>query len=328
MTKPALPLWARDELAGQIVTPPGAKIQNGWNANEPAAAQFANWLQNKNGIWLTGLQHQYADIVVGTTAQVTAKEATHEIDDFVAAVVNGDTIVLLGGQTHALAQNEAITENNLRIILEPTAILDDGASRTLTLSGSNISVIGGSFTGFGTDAIILSGNGYVNCGGLTDSSVNVTGDFVVISNGARLGRPNFRAYLATSQLNITGPEKVLFDGIVFDVTGDFDFSTNHRFQPSTPGKYRLFAKLRWSNISTVAGDRLVLKIEKNGSDFVAQDEREVISANWHTTQWAMGEDEANGTTDYYEVTADNADRNTSDLAAATYLNFFSGNIID
>lgn len=185
MTKPVFPQWARAEAAGQIVTPPDAKIGQGHNAGEPTAAEYMNWYQNAVGLWVRGLQHAYGDIVVGTAANKTAKVATHDyvLDDWVGAIVAGNTVVILAGTTVVLQQNEDITVDNVRIILEPGAVLDDGTSRTLTLSGNNITMQGGTLTGFGANAIALSGDGYINCSGLTSTNVNATGTWLVVSDG-------------------------------------------------------------------------------------------------------------------------------------------------
>lgn len=176
MTKPAFPFWARAEAAGQIVTPPDAKIDQGHNAGEPTAAGYQNWHQNKTGLWVRGLQHNYADIVVGSAAQVTAEEATHDVSTFVAAITAGDLISFIGGQTHTLVRTEDITEADVKLVFERTAILA-ASTFTLTLSGDRCRVIDGQFSGFGANDLILSGaSGLLIGTGLDHDAIDLAGN--------------------------------------------------------------------------------------------------------------------------------------------------------
>ncbi len=131
MSKPRIPFWA---VTGSKVEPPAAKKNAGFVENKPEGAQFFNDWADLIWKWIRGVQGSYADITVGSSAQVTANEATHDIDDFVAAISNGDHVHFLGPLTHTLGQNEDITETDVEITMDEDAILAF-STFTLTLSG-------------------------------------------------------------------------------------------------------------------------------------------------------------------------------------------------
>ena len=115
--------------------------------------------------------------MVGTTAQVTSRDADKTVADFVAAISAGDHVHFLGGQTHTLTQNEDITEADVKITAEPTAILDGGGF-TLTLSGNRARVYPIEVSTFTAGQIIA------NKAGTKVSLIGLDEDVVTISNGA------------------------------------------------------------------------------------------------------------------------------------------------
>ena len=137
--------------------------------------------------------------------------------------------------------------------------------------------------------------------------------------------PSFRAYLGTQQDNITGADQVEFDSEDFDTNSDFDKDTNFRFTPTVAGKYLLVAAISWVTATIVASDQLKILITKNGSS-VARIAYEADNTNEEGMQVVTIED-ANGTTDFFEVAAENAARDTSDLNDGSALTFFSGSRI-
>lgn len=177
MPKPLIPFWAANEVAGQITEPPDAKKNQGTNAGEPEAAQYRNWISSVVWKWIRGFQGSYADIVVGSPTQVTDKIATHDVDDFVAAVVNGDKILFLDG-THSLGIDEDITEVDVSVYFEQAAILDDGTNRTFTMSGARARVYPGRWTGFTAGDIIISGAESLF------EAIDLDLTFIIVSNGA------------------------------------------------------------------------------------------------------------------------------------------------
>lgn len=98
------------------------------------------------------------DIIVGSAADVVNELATHVVGDFVAAISNDDRVYFRSG-THVLARDETITETGVKFYFDPGAVIDDGASQTLTFLGDRAQVYDGRFTGFAADAIILAATG-------------------------------------------------------------------------------------------------------------------------------------------------------------------------
>lgn len=215
MSKPEFPLWAKAQEAGQIVVPPLAKINTGHNAGQPTAAEYMNWHQNNVGLWIVGMQHTYANIVVGSSAQVSLGEATNTVDDFVAAIVAGDTVAFIGGQTHTLTRIEEITENDVTLIFERTAILADGGF-TLELSGARIKVIDVRLSGFGTNDMILSGaSGRLFSSGGSSAIFNITGSWYVEDDGDII-LPNISDFTNSqhNHSNAAGGAQINSNGIV------------------------------------------------------------------------------------------------------------------
>ena len=157
MAKPDFPQWART-TPGNIAVPPRVKQNKGWNAKEPAGAQFLNWHMNAVGLWIQGLQNNFVNIIIGTQDQVDDDEATHTIGTFVAAIDSGDRIAVLAGAAHTLARNEDITDQEIEMVFEPGASIAAGGF-TFTFSGIRSIVKPGRWTGFADDGIIVSGAG-------------------------------------------------------------------------------------------------------------------------------------------------------------------------
>ncbi len=177
MPFPDLPFWDKNETNN--VTPPVAKQNSGAKAGKREAARFINNRLVLIWKWLRGLSGSYADIIVGTTAQVTSKDATHDMSDWAAAVVAGDHVHFKRGLTHTLEQNEDISVADVKITAGPDAILAF-STFTLTLSGARSKIVGGvQISGAGAGDLIGSADGIL---------LEITGaDYTVfaLSNGAR-----------------------------------------------------------------------------------------------------------------------------------------------
>lgn len=135
--------------------------------------------------------------------------------------------------------------------------------------------------------------------------------------------PSFRAYLLAQQNNITGTDKVEFDTENFDTNSDYDNVTNFRFTPTAAGKYLLTASIQWT--ATTAGDLLSVFIYKNG--FVVASNRIIAGSTTLEGTTVTTIEDANGTTDYFEVFAANNNRDTSDILNESYQSFFAGSRI-
>ncbi len=135
-TKKDLLKWIPGNDPAKITDPGTAKRAGGLLYKEKPAFQFLNWLFNLIDKWLLGLQGSYYDIVIGSAAQVTNNEATHEIDDLDDALaVAGSRVLILDG-THTLTGNLSLSNDDLKVTSEsPLAILDV-ATFTATFSGA------------------------------------------------------------------------------------------------------------------------------------------------------------------------------------------------
>lgn len=138
------------------------------------------------------------------------------------------------------------------------------------------------------------------------------------------GWPSFVAYLSADQLNITSIDKIEFDTEEFDTNSDYDNATNYRFTPTVAGKYLLTATLNWKLSTTTTGDSVFIYIRKNGSD-IAAIQHDVDDGSVAQSMSATTIADANGSSDYFEVFANNSNRDTSDLTGG-FINttFFAG----
>ena len=106
--------------------------------------------------------------------------------------------------------------------------------------------------------------------------------------------PAFSAYLSVSQ-SLTGgvTTKIAFDAEQFDLTSDYDSTTNYRFTPSVEGYYQVNVSL----YVDLAG-RGFVRLYKNGS-------QELNMGDINSTNTRIVNGSAlvymNGTTDYLEV---------------------------
>jgi len=138
--------------------------------------------------------------------------------------------------------------------------------------------------------------------------------------------PSFRADRNSSnQTNITGIDQVEFNDdstTGFDTNSDYN-TTTFRFTPTVAGKYILTVSITWSAL--IGGDVLDLQLQKNGSILV-----QAFDYAYTTTSQPQSItiiDDANGSTDYYEIYAQNQTRNTSTILGAATVSYFCGSRI-
>lgn len=122
--------------------------------------------------------------------------------------------------------------------------------------------------------------------------------------------PSFSVNLSGAQLDITGTDQIEFNTEQFDTNSDFD-TTTFRFTPTVAGKYLFTTSIKMNNF--VAGDSILLSIFKNG---VSQ--RDVIyivpaSGLAARTISLNSIEDANGSSDYFEIFMSVTERNTMDL---------------
>jgi hypothetical protein len=143
-------------------------------------------------------------------------------------------------------------------------------------------------TSLGTSGQILTSNG-----ASSDPSWQ-TPVIPVATNGA------FHAYMSSNQtISNNTYTKLQFNAELYDTDGDFDSTTNYRFQPSTAGKYLVFFQISLDDLY----DEKVLQawIYKNGSlSAVGGTVGADPSLSFQTAQCCTTID-FNGTTDYIEA---------------------------
>jgi len=133
--------------------------------------------------------------------------------------------------------------------------------------------------------------------------------------------PSFSVHRnGTAQTTITGNEKIEWTTEVFDTNSDFDSTTYYRFTPTVAGKYLLSATISWSSFTD--GDALYVWIFKNSATYAGT--LNIASGSADESQTVTAVVDANGSTDYFEVTAENVNRNTSTVVGTTSRSYFTG----
>lgn len=154
--KPDLIKWVTDDSASKISDPGSTKKLAGWLYREKPAFQFFNWLFNRIHKWFLGLQGNYFDIVVGSSSQVTALEATHEVDDLDDALVLAGSKVLFLDGTHTLTADLDLSNADVVLYAEsPLAIIDVDTFQILLSGARTLAKL--RTTGTGANDIQLSG---------------------------------------------------------------------------------------------------------------------------------------------------------------------------
>ena len=140
---------------------------------------------------LIELQH-VADIVVGSSAQVTSGKATHTVSNFVAAITAGNSIFILAG-THALIRDEDITESDVHIDGAPESLITNGTGFTLALSGARIQSKSVQYVFSASKQLILSG---VDCF-VQNAGYQVWTSYSITHTRARVEQPGIGQYWVT-----------------------------------------------------------------------------------------------------------------------------------
>ncbi len=154
----------------------------------------------------------------------------------------------------------------------------------------------------------------------TDTISELTGAAGVTIDGMgfKNGSPNPTSWPSFSvhrngvdQNNITGRDKIEWTTEVFDTNSNFDKDTNFRFTPTVGGKYLFTVKVIVINVTV--GDGIVLEISKNGLTTAFSTVQLYNVGATIVPITITGINNANGTTDYYEVFLTNNARDTSDV---------------
>lgn len=131
--------------------------------------------------------------------------------------------------------------------------------------------------------------------------------------------PAFSARLSAGTTITAGNfVKAQFGTEDYDLTGDYDATTNFRFQPSVPGIYNVKATIAF----TLADTKIIgVAVYKNGSVYKQTTHASGATAeNASSCSWDVA---MNGTTDYLEIFAFNGDTSNQNLATAAEKSHFS-----
>jgi len=156
--KPVLPKWIPDGNPSYITDPGEGKRAIGFIYHEEPPMQYFNWGLYNLSEWTKGLQGSFFDVVIGSAAQVSNNEATHDISQLNDALMVSGTKALILDGTHALIGNTTLTNNDIMMVSEsPLAIID---SNTFILNiGGNRSLLKIRGQSFSPGNFIISGAG-------------------------------------------------------------------------------------------------------------------------------------------------------------------------
>tara|TARA_B100000745_G_C20114361_1_gene381446 strand:- start:616 stop:1296 length:681 start_codon:yes stop_codon:yes gene_type:complete len=175
---------------------------------------------------------------------------------------------------------------------------------------------------------------------LEDSTANAFdgGPFVLSQAPISVANPAFRVHMTAAQtMSHNVYTKLAYGGIVYDVGGYFDNTTNYRYQPLIAGYYQFnVAQMEYSNIDVMD---YILNVVVNGTIHSANRLRVVVPGVDNEDLYASILNvndiiHMNGTTDYVEIFS----RSTSEDGSGTVTvygssgsdfsgNYFSGALI-
>jgi hypothetical protein len=161
-------------------------------------------------------------------------------------------------------------------------------------------------------------------------SIGQSGDTISIPSGATLNSagtntlegiantPAFHVHKNAKQTIANATQTlVTFEVEDFDSNSAFDLSTE-RFTPQVAGKYYLYASIRWD--TDVDFDISYLNIRKNGSTIFTASH----GNKYYDFTKVFGTVEANGSTDYFDVTCQHSRGSNTDTQSSEAGNYFGG----
>ena len=147
-----------------------------------------------------------------------------------------------------------------------------------------------------------SGSGTITLGQSGETISVPSGATFSATAGTMSGQnyPAFEARLSASQsLAHDTVSKVEVDSVIFDTDSCYDNTTNYRFTPNVAGKYVITGQVF---IETLNDDQMQIRIYKNGSILGIGGQRTGTGSATNQLNMSLI-DEANGSTDYYELYA-------------------------
>ena len=153
--------------------------------------------------------------------------------------------------------------------------------------------------------------------GASGDTTNIVG--TLQNDGAAIANtPAFHVHKNAKQTIANATQTlVTFEVEDFDSNSAFDLSTE-RFTPQVAGKYYLYASIRWDTADDF--DISYLNIRKNGSTIFTGSH----GNKYYDFTKVFGTVEANGSTDYFDVTCQHSRGSNLDTQAGDYGNYFGG----
>lgn len=321
---------------------------------------FSGWVEVENATWTSG---SGTVTVSGTVTFVNAVDIDGTLNVDGQTTLQGATPLIFEGATaDAFETSVAVTDPTAdRTITIPDQTgtvglwakgADIASATTITpgkdgnyfdITGTtNITAIADTWNGriiklhfdgaltlshHATNLVLPFGQDIVTYAGLElEFTQYATGDWRLTGGIDTLSNPSFSVHRnGTSQNNITGIDKVEWTAEEFDTNDDFDNSSNFRYTPTVAGKYLLSASVHFESVTD--GDRLEVYLYKNG----VSHKKSAVSPGRTIGSTAVGGTvpitavvDANGSTDYYEIFAQNVDRDTSEITGDTDITYFTG----
>ncbi len=237
MTKPLIPFW--DKAETHSVVPPLGKQLLGHEPGKPPSAQYANDRMLNTWRWIRALQGGHADIVIGSSAEVTDKIATHTMDDLENTIAPADTKVLILKGIHdvGIVNDLILTNNGIQIVGEPGATIRlQGGPKRVILTGGGSGIIGVDFLGtYAPDSVELNGFGAIlNAPGLTAGHGIVPNGLLFSRDGLQIrserGQPDGYATLGADGTHVQSELRVP-RGYISGLEAEYLSSTFLRIKP-------------------------------------------------------------------------------------------------
>ena len=110
--------------------------------------------------------------------------------------------------------------------------------------------------------------------------------------------PAFQAFLSANQsVSNDTTTKIQIDSESYDTDNCYDNSTNYRFTPNVAGKYFIYGLITFASVSDTT---MQLRIHKNDSLLTLSPKKSGTGSASHSS-FCSFVDNANGSTDYYEL---------------------------
>jgi hypothetical protein len=326
-----------DGAASKVTNPSAAKKLLGWLSAEKPPFEYMNWLFRTIDLWLKHFEGQadpehnidgtHKDIKFGNGGLFGEAQSTSTLvfyscncyynsggPNWVAYDTTKNAYVL----SFNVSTNEVLLRKKTGTGTPWTSwttitTLMDSSGKMVFESDTNI--YRGAANQLKTDDdLVVAGSG-----GLTVSSGDIT-----LSSGLLIGEP------VAFSVHKNSTDQTVSDGIYTKVTWStesYDTNSNFasdKFTPSVKGKYLLHASVMVKFMGD--GDLVYVAIYKNGS-VLKEKEISTGTTNMLATASITISDDANGSSDYYEVYVRQDYGTDRDVSGASARTFFQGQLI-